>query len=58
MKTPVEFCDGKVIYDKKTAITARNLRMKESHQELRVYECEKGDHWHLTKQMRRSNWKP
>ena len=28
-----------------------NLRYKEDHVKLRMYEC--GDHWHLTKQLRK-----
>ncbi len=46
------YCDGKRSYDKKTAITAMNLRFKQDHQVLRMYECENGNHWHLTKQVR------
>lgn len=46
------YCNGKLIYDKRTAITAKNKRYHEDHMELRIYQCEYGDHWHLTKQVR------
>lgn len=39
-------CHGKVCYDKKSAMTAKNHRWERDHVELRVYPC--GDHWHLT----------
>lgn len=48
----IEYCNGKRAYDKKTAITACNKRFKEDHTILRIYECEYGPHWHLTKQIR------
>lgn len=44
--------NGKVIYDKKGANTAANLRFKEDHIKLRIYQCEYDNHWHLTKQLR------
>lgn len=49
------YCDGKCAYDKKGAITARNLRYRQDHVELRIYECNDNgySHWHLTHQMRR-----
>ena len=40
--------DGKPCYDKKGAITARNKRWEDEHVALRVYQCDFGDHWHLT----------
>jgi len=46
--TPVKYCHGKVIYDKKTAITAANKRFEENHIKLRVYPCPDCGHWHLT----------
>lgn len=46
------YCNGKRIYDKKGAITACNGRFKEEHTRLRIYECEYGAHWHITKQLR------
>lgn len=43
---------GKPVYDKKGAVTARNLRMRNAHMKLRVYECSSGSgHWHLTKKI-------
>jgi len=50
--------NGKRSYDKRTAVTAMNKRFAEDRQELRMYECEHGDHWHLTKQMRRERFMP
>lgn len=41
-----EIC-GKKAYDKKGAITARNIRYKQDHILLRIYPCK--EHWHLTK---------
>lgn len=43
-----EFCNGKRVYDKKGAITAKNRRWEEAHIALRVYECPGNYHWHLT----------
>lgn len=58
MKQPVFYCQGKVIYDKRGAITAANLRRKESGIDLRAYQCPMDDHWHLTKsQVRKGNYK-
>lgn len=42
--------DGKMNYDKKTARTARNKRMKDGHVALRIYQCEHSGFWHLTSQ--------
>ncbi len=44
---PVTKCNGKVCYDKKGAMTAKNKRWEEDHIALRIYQCE-GSHWHLT----------
>lgn len=54
-RSPRQYCDldGKPCYDKKGAQTAINDRRRRAHMELRMYQC--GDHWHLTKQMRRNN---
>ena len=54
-KPEAEYCNGKRAYDKKGAQTAANLRWKQAREELRIYQCEEGDHWHLTKQMRRQS---
>lgn len=40
---------GKVSYDKKGAVSARNKRWHEDHIELRVYQCPDCNWWHLTK---------
>lgn len=55
------YCDGKIIYDKKGAITARNARSGQDHVELRIYPHEKCGGWHLTKRDPnggRFGWKP
>lgn len=44
----IEYCNGKVSYDKKTAVTAANRRFRESHTKLRVYNCPDCGKWHLT----------
>lgn len=46
-KQPAKYCNGKVIYDKKGAITAKNKRWKDDRVKLRIYPCH--NHWHLTK---------
>lgn len=52
----VVYCpaNGKVAYDKRSAITAKNARWEQAHVELRAYQCEVCDGWHLTKQLRRN----
>lgn len=40
--------DGKMNYDKKTALTAKNKRMRDQHVALRIYPCEHSGFWHLT----------
>jgi DNA-directed RNA polymerase subunit RPC12/RpoP len=46
-----ERCKGKMMYDKKTALTAKNQRYKESHMKLREYHCPDCNHWHLTSRL-------
>lgn len=47
-----EYCtEGKVMYDKKGAVTAKNFRLKKDHVKLRVYNCPVCNHWHLTKNL-------
>lgn len=41
-------CNGKMVYDKRGAITAKNRRWEEDHVPLRIYECPGNGHWHLT----------
>lgn len=50
-KVPREYCEetGKLCYDKRSAITAKNKRYKEDRINLREYECEHCGCWHLTK---------
>ena len=38
---------GKIGYDKKGAITAKNKRWRDEHEKLRVYQCH-GKFWHLS----------
>jgi len=47
-----EYCPTtkKTCFDKRGAITARNARLKESHEKLRVYSCSFCGFWHLTSQ--------
>lgn len=53
--TPLQRCNGKVAYDKKGAVTVKNLRWKEARVELRIYECpfhrNFNRHWHVTSQV-------
>ncbi len=42
---------GKVGYDKKGAVSAKNLRWSREHVELRIYPCPQSDKWHLTKRI-------
>ena len=46
---PSEYCNGKVCYDKRTAVTAQNHRYHEDHILLRIYQCPECNHFHLTK---------
>lgn len=49
--TPTAFfgyCNGKVCYDKKGALTVKNNRFRQDHIVLRLYECWQCKHWHLT----------
>jgi len=48
MLPEIERCQGKVKYDKKGAVTARNLRMKQARIYLRIYPCHLCNGWHLT----------
>lgn len=48
MRTKVEYCRGKTKFDKKTATTSKNSRMKEDHVALRIYHCPLCNGWHLT----------
>jgi len=48
---PVKYCDGKICYDKRGAVTASNKRMEDDHMKLRIYHCPWCDQWHLTKQL-------
>ncbi|MGH7249693.1 MAG: hypothetical protein ACREGC_01850 [Minisyncoccia bacterium] len=42
---------GKVCYDKRGAISAKNLRYKRDRVELRIYWCEYCNFFHLTKRL-------
>lgn len=48
MRPDIKRCNGKVIYDKKGAVSAKNRRYNEDHVALRIYECPGNRHWHLT----------
>ena len=50
-KGGIQYCptSGKVMYDKRGAVTAANHRYSESHQKLRIYPCPQCGSWHLTK---------
>ena len=53
VRTPKHTCwyqQGKICYDKKGAISAKNLRYKQDKIKLRAYWCNKCNFWHLTKQ--------
>lgn len=49
----VEYCrySGKVRFDKRGAVTAKNARYKQAHVKLRVYVCPDCGGWHLTHKM-------
>ncbi len=42
---------GKICYDKKSAVSAKNLRFREDKIRLREYWCPHCNFWHLTKQL-------
>lgn len=48
---PAKYCNKKVIYDKKGAVTAKNKREKDGGMELRIYPCKFCNGWHLTSQV-------
>lgn len=56
-KAPARYCSesGKVMYDKRGAQTAANLRYDQDHIHLRIYPCQFCGSWHLTK---KPYWKP
>ena len=41
-------CKSKKRYDKKGALTLRNLFYKREHKELKIYPCPFCSYWHLT----------
>lgn len=41
-------CKNKKRYDKKGALTIRNALYKIKHEDLKIYPCPFGAHWHLT----------
>lgn len=45
---PITKCNGKVIYDKRGAQTAKNARRRDAHALLRIYHCPWCNGWHLT----------
>ena len=54
VRTPKRRCwyeKSKVCYDKKSAITAANLRFKQDKIKLRAYWCNKCNFFHLTKRL-------
>jgi hypothetical protein len=40
-------CGGKASYLKRNAETILNVRQRNSNKELRMYQCDKCDYWHL-----------
>ena len=44
----MKMCGNKKTYDKKTALTVRNRRLREGVEWLRAYHCPKCNFWHLT----------
>ena len=52
----IEYCNGKVIYDKRGATTAKNKRYDEDHIKLRTYQCPECGGWHLTHILRYSTY--
>lgn len=48
MKTRKDCSTGKIIYDKKGALTLKNLTEKLHNIKMEVYECKKCGYWHLT----------
>jgi hypothetical protein len=53
VKQPKEICPawGKVMFDKKDAVTAKNKFWNDEHLELRIYFCPDCAKFHLTKQV-------
>ena len=50
-RKPLCIC-GKIGFDKKTAQSKRNWLLKKGTiKELRIYQCNQSDYWHLTKAM-------
>jgi len=44
-----EKCEsGKIIYDKKGALTLKNAIMEQQHIRMEEYQCPICDNWHLT----------
>lgn len=41
-------CRSKKKYDKKGAQTIRNALWRMKHEDLKIYPCPFGSHWHLT----------
>jgi hypothetical protein len=51
IRPPVSYCGKKVRYDKKGAVSAKNLRYEQSHVKLRIYEHAECGGWHLTSKL-------
>lgn len=41
-------CDGKNVYQKRTAQQVVNRRAREGERGLRIYQCPRCNYWHLT----------
>jgi len=51
----LHYCNGKMCYDKRGALTVKNEIRKERGIELRAYQCPDCNGWHLSKSL---NTKP
>ena len=48
MKIELGYCMGKKKYHKRDAETARNFRIQDGEEFLRIYQCPYCNFWHLT----------
>lgn len=48
---------GKHIYDKKGAVTLKNLTMEIHHIKMRIYQCPDCNYWHLASVGKHKNFR-